>query len=260
MLVMGAISLAVAGTTGIVDVYENIIVHASLPILASTWAWSVTGFIMVAWFEVFGRYAAETAQLEHRLAALATTDAMTGILNRRAFLERADALIAQARRFKHPLTLLLLDLDAFKSINDTYGHAAGDAVLRDVARAIASQLREVDAFGRIGGEEFGILMPAADTAGARVAAERLRRAVESAEIRHHATTLRMTASFGLATVSRDWSIEHLLSSADAALYTAKQGGRNRVVVADAGSSRATVTRSLDGLRSTTGVEVGKPAA
>lgn len=105
MLTLGAISLAVAATTGLFDVLDNIVVHPSLPILASTWAWSITGLVMVVWFEVFGRFAIETAQLEHRLAALATTDALTGILNRRAFLARADALIAQARRLQHPLTL-----------------------------------------------------------------------------------------------------------------------------------------------------------
>jgi diguanylate cyclase (GGDEF)-like protein len=236
MLMLGAISLAVAGATGLFDVFDNIIVHPSLPILASSWAWSITGLVMVVWFEVFGRFAVEAAQLEHRLAALATTDALTGMLNRRAFLARADALIAQARRLQHPLTLLILDLDNFKSINDTYGHAAGDAVLGGVARAVASQLREVDVFGRIGGEEFGILMPAADRGGGLVAAERLRRAVEAAEIRHHGITLRTTASFGLAMLSRDCSRERLLGAADAALYAAKRQGRNKVIVASIESS------------------------
>jgi diguanylate cyclase (GGDEF)-like protein len=103
-------------------------------------------------------------------------------------------------------------------------------------RAVSSQLREIDVFGRIGGEEFGILMPAADVAGGLVAAERLRRAVEAAEIHHHGITLRTTASFGLAMLSPDCSMERLLGAADAALYTAKQQGRNKVIVASIESS------------------------
>ena len=162
----------------------------------------------------------------------AMEDGLTGLLNRRAFdLELARA-ISNADRRTGKLALLLLDLDHFKKLNDTYGHPAGDAALRGTAQTLARLLRKGDVAARYGGEEFVVILPEADAAGAAPLAERIRQAVEAQQLVFEGARLAVTASFGLAVWPGDGKTqEALLAAADRALYAAKQAGRNRVVPA-----------------------------
>ncbi|GAB2521226.1 GGDEF domain-containing protein [Lysobacter humi (ex Lee et al. 2017)] len=160
-------------------------------------------------------------------------DPLTGLANRRMTLARLGTERERARRHDSPLSLLMLDLDRFKAVNDRWGHPAGDVVLRTTASAIAAELRACDLGARFGGEEFLVLLP--DTAGddaARVA-ERIRRRIAALEIDVGEAMLQVTVSIGLATLHGDEAIEAAIGRADAALYRAKAGGRDRVVADDA---------------------------
>jgi diguanylate cyclase (GGDEF)-like protein len=170
------------------------------------------------------------------LYRLATTDELTGLANRRHFLLRLVDEVARAMRYPQPTALALLDLDHFKRINDTHGHAAGDAVLQVAAGLCREVLRDVDSIGRIGGEEFAVLMPGTDLAGARIVCERLRLAVEQAQVETPSGTVRPTISIGVAERRPEEDSALLLLRADNALYRAKQNGRNRVEAADAVSA------------------------
>ncbi|KQV46504.1 GGDEF domain-containing protein [Duganella sp. Root336D2] len=166
------------------------------------------------------------------LTRQATTDSMTGIASRRHFMERGNDEIDRARRYHLPLTVLLLDIDHFKQINDRFGHPAGDKLLQVVAQACQSNARNVDLPGRLGGEEFALLMPETSAVAARLAAERLRRAISAIPPALSGVPHQVTASFGIATLkSYDASMDGLVARADAALYRAKNGGRNRVEAA-----------------------------
>lgn len=162
------------------------------------------------------------------------TDDMTGIWNYRYFRLRIDEEIQRARRFQHPLSLLLLDLDHFKEANDRYGHQHGDSILREVARRVDASIRDVDTFARYGGEEFVLILPETDAAGAMVVAEKLR-----AEIGARPFTGGPGARVGIVTVSIGVSCHpmngdtavSLIRAADVALYRAKASGRDRVVLA-----------------------------
>ncbi|TCO79555.1 PAS domain S-box-containing protein/diguanylate cyclase (GGDEF)-like protein [Plasticicumulans lactativorans] len=175
---------------------------------------------------------ARLAEGERRLHEIANTDALTGVLNRRALLERARSEVERARRYHHPLAALVLDLDHFKRINDTHGHAAGDAVLRAVVGACTAALRTPDVFGRTGGEEFVALLPETDTAAAIEVAERLRVQVRALAIEiepgvHAGTTM----SIGVAMLeTTDTDVDRLLARADRALYRVKHGGRDAVAL------------------------------
>lgn len=162
------------------------------------------------------------------LMQTASTDSLTEALTRRAFKREAEQLIAAALRHKHDLACLVLDVDHFKKVNDTYGHAAGDEVLKAVAATCRSKLRTSDLFGRLGGEEFAIVLSHVGGEDAMVAAEKLRAEIAGRAISGEFGTLNVTASFGasaLSIVGRD--IETLLAQADAAMYQAKGAGRNR---------------------------------
>jgi two-component system, cell cycle response regulator len=162
---------------------------------------------------------------------MATTDALTGLLNRRAFIEAVERERARSDRHAFPLSLLLLDVDHFKRINDVHGHAAGDAVLQGVARVLESVARRSDFVGRWGGEEFVVALPQTGEAGARVAAERLRRALSAAIHKGPAPECQLpqvTGSIGIASSEAPWSVDALVGAADEAMYSAKSRGRNRV--------------------------------
>lgn len=160
-----------------------------------------------------------------RLDALATLDGLTGVKNRRALQERLTAELARSTRYTTPFSLLLLDIDKFKQYNDTFGHQAGDEVLRGMGRLLQHQARTTDVVARYGGEEFMLLLPNTDAAGSLAMAEHLRGALESASWPHRA----VTASFGAATLNGDIATETaLIEAADRALYAAKNNGRNRV--------------------------------
>ncbi len=174
----------------------------------------------------------ERRRHERALERLASTDALTGLANRRAFMAQLDAELNRVVRGGEPGVLLMLDLDHFKRVNDTYGHPAGDAVLVELARVLRTVLRRDDLPGRLGGEEFAVLLPATATADAAVLAERLRATLERDEIDSASGPIRITASIGIAPLAGADS-SAVLASADTALYQAKGQGRNRVVVADA---------------------------
>ncbi len=167
----------------------------------------------------------------------ATLDALTGFYNRRQLEERIKQETAKAKRQKTPLCAIMIDIDFFKRINDVYGHAAGDLVLKTVSRTMRSQLREYDVAGRYGGEEFAILLPFTRTEEAVMVAERLRQSVENKKIDlskvNHETPnkiINVTISLGIYEFKITDSADDLLKNADKALYEAKETGRNKVIV------------------------------
>ncbi len=164
-----------------------------------------------------------------RLEKLATLDGLTGLSNRRHFFELARREFQRSRRFRHPLTAIMLDIDHFKRVNDTHGHGAGDEVLRTLARRCQECLRKVDILGRYGGEEFSILLPESGLEAGLLAAERLQQCIAGAPMQTTAGPLAVTISLGVAPDSPNLpDLEALLDRADAALYAAKRAGRNRV--------------------------------
>jgi two-component system cell cycle response regulator len=195
------------------------------------------GFLSVVARELGGPL--RMAALVEEAQRLATVDPLTGVMNRRAFLSALDSEIARATRYGHPLSCVLLDVDHFKSINDTRGHAGGDVALAALARLLASQARKPDLVARWGGEEFVILLTATDDAGARTCAERIRRAVEDLDVVDaDGAKIPLTISVGVARFEIGDTMEGLVDRADRAMYTAKSGGRNRVVMAPPRSSPA----------------------
>ncbi len=170
---------------------------------------------------------------EHELARMATTDLLTGVLNRRGFMGAAAQEFSRAVRYDRPLSVLSVDLDVFKGVNDAHGHAAGDAVLQAFAAAWQNVLRTTDSIGRTGGEEFAILLPETAMPQARELAERVRNACERHPFPFLPAGASITVSVGVAAImTGDSSIEHALARADGALYRAKTTGRNRVESAE----------------------------
>jgi diguanylate cyclase (GGDEF)-like protein len=163
------------------------------------------------------------------LERLAMIDPLTAVANRRYFYQRAAIEIEAAHRRRSPLACLMLDIDFFKSVNDAHGHAAGDQVLKRVAEIVSAGIRPYDLLGRLGGEEFGVLLPDADPATAAMIAERLRVAVSASPALIDGVALPVTVSIGVSIiVSEDAAIDPLLDRADRALYEAKNAGRDRV--------------------------------
>jgi diguanylate cyclase len=168
----------------------------------------------------------ELESANHAIEIIARTDALTGLANRRTLDELLAREIARANRQHQPLTLILADIDYFKRINDTYGHVVGDQVLSALGRIFGSQVRPYDVAARFGGEEFLLLFPATACQEGVAIAERLRKQVGTIQI--PGGPERITISFGVATLIDNESAEAFLVRADAALYRAKEGGRNRV--------------------------------
>jgi diguanylate cyclase (GGDEF)-like protein/PAS domain S-box-containing protein len=170
-------------------------------------------------------------RMEEDLFRMATTDALTGVCNRRTLMERGAHELRRSQRSRQPVTVLLLDIDRFKSINDTHGHAAGDAAIVALAQCCRGALRTTDLFGRLGGEEFCAVLPDTPMEGGILVAENLRR--KAAELRipgRSAAEVGFTVSIGVATrVDDEDDMDRLLARADEALYRAKEGGRDRVV-------------------------------
>lgn len=163
------------------------------------------------------------------LAEASSRDALTGCFNRRFLVQTMEREFGRASRYGNKLSFILLDLDHFKNVNDTYGHIAGDEVLKSTAKVIQDSLRNSDTLGRYGGEEFGIILPETDLPGAIVLAERLRVKIASTPIYHNNTKLSVTTSVGVAQLSTDFeSIEQFIHAADMALYHSKENRRNKV--------------------------------
>jgi len=174
----------------------------------------------------------QLAQALSRMQDLAMVDELTGLKNRRAFFDDAEPAVAAARRRKQPIAVALLDLDFFKDVNDTYVHAVGDVVLKEVARRITSTLREEQIVGRLGGEEFVALLPDTTPAQALIAIERVRKAIGATQIPlpGGGPAITVTVSGGIAPVLEDEGLEAVIDLADKAMYRAKGLGRDRVEV------------------------------
>jgi diguanylate cyclase (GGDEF)-like protein/PAS domain S-box-containing protein len=173
----------------------------------------------------------ERKVMEQELSRLATTDPLTGVANRRRFIEQLEMELARMKRFDKPAAFLMMDIDHFKNVNDTHGHAVGDAVLQHFAELSRHRLRRVDLFGRLGGEEFGILLPGTDAAGARQLADSFRRHVADTPCQSGKGAIPFTISIGIAGFDPgDAAADTIMARADVALYRAKEGGRNRVEV------------------------------
>lgn len=164
-----------------------------------------------------------------QLKQLASHDPLTGLMNARAYYAACDQQIRSSERSKQPFAVLFVDLDHFKAVNDTYGHAAGDEVLRVVARVLQEHIRRSDLLGRIGGEEFSVFLPGTDQDGAVSLAEQLRKAVAACQPRMEDVALTITASVGVAAKSSEHqTMREIQQQADEAMYLAKKAGRNRV--------------------------------
>jgi diguanylate cyclase (GGDEF)-like protein/PAS domain S-box-containing protein len=181
---------------------------------------------------VVSRDITEQKQLEIELREMAATDMLTGLPNRRRFLAQLDQEMARVSRVPdHFASVLMMDVDFFKHVNDTFGHSTGDSALRHLAVLMKQELRKVDTLGRLGGEEFAIILPGAPLAAAEVFAERLRKTVAAAPARHHDQPIPLTISIGVTEIrSGDACADETLARADRALYRAKESGRDRVIV------------------------------
>lgn len=172
----------------------------------------------------------ERDRMEQELRALATTDSLTGIANRRSFFRDAEQRIMHCRRYLHPFAVLMLDLDHFKAINDQFGHDAGDEILKAVTILMRESIREVDVLGRLGGEEFGLILPETNRSDALLVAERIRTSIENFELPDRTQHIAVTASIGGACLSpKLQTLSQILKQADEQLYRAKTEGRNLVV-------------------------------
>jgi diguanylate cyclase (GGDEF)-like protein len=199
----------------------EVVRRATVSLALSALTFSVIAYVVDRWRDREARY-----------LRLAETDALTGLTNRRHFLELAARELARSRRYGSPMALVLVDLDHFKRVNDRYGHLAGDQVLTAAARALASGLREIDVIARHGGEEFAILLPETDLTGAREVAERSCRRLAETVTTVEGDEVRITASMGVASVTGGAAtLDELLGRADRAMYGAKRAGRDRVEVA-----------------------------
>ncbi len=165
----------------------------------------------------------------YRLKQMLTRDHLTGTFNRMHFFEVAVRECARKKRYAKPLSLVMVDIDLFKRVNDAHGHAAGDQVLKQFAQRCMSLLRPSDMMARIGGEEFAILLPETNVDGAKLLAERLRATIAEVYMDADSRRLHITGSFGCAELGENCNLETMMADADAALYEAKQTGRNRVV-------------------------------
>lgn len=181
---------------------------------------------------VVSRDITEQKRLEIELREMAATDMLTGLPNRRHFLTQLDQEMARVSRVtEHYASVLMIDVDNFKHVNDSYGHSTGDQALRHLAGLMKAELRKIDSLGRLGGEEFAIILPGAALAAAEVFAERLRKTVAESPARHHDLPIPLTISIGVTEIrTDDTCADDTLARADRALYRAKEGGRDRVIV------------------------------
>jgi diguanylate cyclase (GGDEF)-like protein len=212
---------------------DNAIEFASLSLGGIT-AVLLLGHIWLVVLVVAPMAALQRSMLLKQFQQAAMTDGKTGLLNAVSWQQLAVRELARAKREHIPAALLMIDLDHFKAVNDVYGHLAGDAVLVTVAESLKHELRDYDAVGRFGGEEFVVLLPDTDTARAILVAQRLREAIAIATVGHRdlsAAAGPLTVSVGVATFpSHGFELDELMRAADAALYRAKSQGRNRVVL------------------------------
>lgn len=222
--------LAVSASIGMSAVYSLIFNGQVSPndVLMGALVSATVAPLIIYWLATLSH---ELYQSEQRLSALSQRDPLTGAYNRRYFDEQARIECARAHRYGQALTMLMMDLDKFKQVNDTYGHPAGDEVLKAISTISGKTLRKSDVLARYGGEEFVILLPHAGLTEAIMLAERLRKAVEDTVISAGDLMLKVTISIGASALGQEEAtIEAMLARADQALYSAKANGRNRVEV------------------------------
>lgn len=184
---------------------------------------------------LFGAFISDTSaqkRIKDEMMRAARHDYLIGCLNRLGFMERAHQELSRAKRNHRPLSLIVMDIDHFKRINDTQGHQGGDKVLSELLGALGESLRAQDVFGRVGGEEFFILLPETGNAEAALVAERLRLALAQHAFICNRTAVPVTASFGSASLRADDDLDRLIQRADRRMYQAKNAGRNRVISRD----------------------------
>ncbi|SDS42292.1 diguanylate cyclase (GGDEF) domain-containing protein [Halopseudomonas sabulinigri] len=216
--------------TGLADeMYQNVTI---LPLRSST---GKTDHVCLIIYDVTG-VAVNKRQLESantKLRELALRDGLTGLLNRRYWESCLEHEFARHQRYDNEVSLVMFDIDHFKKVNDTFGHQAGDEVIRTTARLTEQLARETDFCGRYGGEEFVVLLPDTSLEGAQQFAERLRQSVERQQLDHQGTPLTFTISLGVARLTDAMeNYQALIERADKALYQSKEGGRNRTTVAE----------------------------
>jgi diguanylate cyclase (GGDEF)-like protein len=177
------------------------------------------------------------ARLMSEQKKLATQDGLTKLLNHRNFYEQLDIEFSRAKRFAHPLSVVMLDIDYFKKINDTYGHPAGDAILKEMAKRIKSELRSVDIVARYGGEEFGLVLPESDSKASMLVAERIRQKVCTAPFGTDKGEINVTVSIGVCDSSSQAITDgtDMVKKADKALYKSKHSGRNKITLYEPGA-------------------------
>jgi diguanylate cyclase (GGDEF)-like protein len=223
---VGAAALALRAVAVVVDPVSSVDLRGEGPVPAL----SALAAFVVTLMTSFGFLLMHRERTQAEIEQLAMLDPLTGIFNRRSFFDLADRVLSHAKRHDRPLSLVLLDVDHFKRINDTHGHPTGDAVLQHVVDIVQACLRKSDLLARYGGEEFCLLLPDAGPDAARSLAERIRLEIEAAKYRNGALTLTLTSSAGVASLAAaDDTVAGLVRRADEALYLAKRQGRNRVV-------------------------------
>ena len=172
----------------------------------------------------------ERKAMEEELKRLASTDPLTGADNRRSFLEKGEYELHSSKRYNHPFSFLMIDVDHFKKINDTFGHNAGDKVLKILVSQSINILRDTDLFGRVGGEEFAVILPETDVETAMEIGNRLQKELSEINVKYNESIIKFTVSNGLTMLNKDTeTLEKIMDRADSALYRAKRTGRNRMV-------------------------------
>ncbi|MCV6610444.1 MAG: GGDEF domain-containing protein [Amphritea sp.] len=204
----------------------SLLIATAVPLIAApATSWPLMGLFL------------KVHRLEAEMRRLALTDPLTSLANRRYFLEQAENYLALARRSQHPVSVIMLDIDHFKRINDSYGHATGDKVLQLFSESLRQLCRESDAVGRLGGEEFAILLPDSDAQAAAQFCQRLHQQTSELEHQQDNQVIHFTVSAGIkaidpADITTDTiSLDRLLNEADKALYRAKEAGRNQTRIA-----------------------------
>lgn len=213
---------------------------------------SIVAIVLMA----FGVVMLANERITHELRRIADRDPLTGTFNRRSFLSLLDKSISTAARMKSPLAILVVDLDHFKKINDTWGHQAGDEALRHFVGVAGNCIRHGDTIGRMGGEEFALFLPHTGFTEAQAVAGRLRAAVEAQPLSHAGATIGLTVSIGVARWLPGETAEATLHRADAAMYRAKRNGRNRVEQATKAAAPATGRQPDSGLEIDLGSRAG----